>query len=324
MDKRKKILFIFILSAGFIFLSSSAWLIHIRIKEIKQKKLSWSLLEEKIKQEAVNSGFEEGIVIKDLSTGWRISINEKKLFPAASLVKLPIMTSLFSMAEGEGLDLKEEIVLTNKNKALGSGILKNYCAGSAFNIENLIEIMIVESDNTATNMLINNIGFEAFNVYFKRIGLNDTNLSRKMMDFKSRKIGLENFTTAGDFAYLLEKIYRKKLVNKDYSQRCLAILKKQKIRDRIPALLPVDTVVAHKTGLEKGICHDTGIVFTPEGDFLICVLTRHNYNVSRLSKRFIAKISRQIYDFYQPAKDSSRAKLTKNQRQRIFALVPPG
>jgi len=172
----------------------------------------------------------------------------------------------------------------NSCKVLGSGIIKDYAAGTQFNIDYLVEVMITQSDNTATNMFIDYLGMDSLNNYFKRLGLSDTNLVRKMMDFKSRKAGLENFTSARDVAFLLEKIYNNKLINKDFSGKCLEILKRQKARDRIPKKLPSDAVVAHKTGLEKGVCHDAGIVFTPNGDFLICVLTRHTYKYAAPAK----------------------------------------
>lgn len=69
------------------------------------------------------------------------------------------------------------------------------------------------------------------------------------------------------------------------------------MRDRIPKRLPADTVVAHKTGLENGVCHDVGIVFTSGGDFLICVLTKHNEKTSLLAKKLIIDIAKSVYDY---------------------------
>ncbi len=267
-------------------------------KQLEQKKASWAVLEEKIKEETNNFGQETGLIIKDLSTGWTIAVNEDKLFPSASLVKVPIMATIFSLSAEKGLNLEQRLVLSNKCKVLGSGLIKDYAAGTKFNIDYLIEVMITESDNTAANMLIDYLGIEPLNNYFKKLGLSNTNIARKMMDFKSRQEGIENFTSARDVAYLLEEIYNDKLINKDFSRKCLEILKKQKARDRIPAKLPSDAVVAHKTGLEKGVCHDVGIVFTPRGDFLICVLTRHNYKFAAPAKKFISQVAMDAYNYY--------------------------
>ncbi|TBR19406.1 serine hydrolase, partial [bacterium] len=100
-----------------------------------------------------------------------------------------------------------------------------------------------------------------------------------------------------DMAKLLEDIYRGRVIDKSVSLKCLDILKRQKMRDRIPKYLPPDTVVAHKTGLENGVCHDAGIVFTPAGDFLICVLTRHTDKTARDAKYLIARIAKDAYDY---------------------------
>lgn len=267
-------------------------------KQLEQRKAVWSILENKIKQETNKFGQETGLIIKDLSSGWTIVVNEDKIFPSASLVKIPIMATIFSLSAENELNLGQRLVLANKYKVLGSGRIKDYAAGTKFNIAYLIEVMITESDNTAANMLIDYLGLTPLNNYFKKLGLNNTNMARKMMDFKSRQKGIENFTSASDVAYLLEEIYNNKFINKDFSHKCLEILKKQKARDRIPARLPSDTVVAHKTGLEKGICHDAGIVFTPKGDFLICVLTRHNYKFAAPAKKFISQVAADVYNYY--------------------------
>jgi beta-lactamase class A len=121
-----------------------------------------------------------------------------------------------------------------------------------------------------------------------------------MMDFESRKGGVENFTTPSDLAFLLKGIYEGRLVKKGYSSMCLEFLKQQKIKDRIPAWLPKYITVAHKTGLEKGICHDAGIVFARDkNDFLIVVLTKHRHRTARLAKLFIRKVAFRAYNYYQ-------------------------
>ncbi|MFH0827214.1 MAG: serine hydrolase, partial [Candidatus Omnitrophota bacterium] len=125
------------------------------------------------------------------------------------------------------------------------------------------------------------------------------NLSRRIADYSLRGRGVENYTTAEDMAWILEKIYRKTLINKDVSERCLKLLKLQRHNDRIPKYLPVELTIAHKTGLERGVCHDAGIVYTPKGDFLICVLTKHENLNSVPSKEFIAKISLYVYRYFE-------------------------
>ena len=268
-------------------------------RQLDVRKHAWLSLKDKVTERVGAFGQETGIVIEDLATGWRISINEDRPLPSASLAKVPIMASYFYASARDGLNLHKGLVLTRRLKAPGSGRLKYMPVGTKFAAEDLIELMIAESDNTAANMLIDYLGFDYLNNAFKRVGLKNTSIVRKMMDFRFRKAGKENFTTAGDIAFLLRQMYRGTLINKTYSERCMAFLKEQKMRDRIPAKLPDNTVVAHKTGLENGVCHDAGIVFTPKGDFLITVLTKHKYKNAAAAKKFIAHVAHDAYDYYQ-------------------------
>jgi beta-lactamase class A len=100
-------------------------------------------------------------------------------------------------------------------------------------------------------------------------------------------------------AYILEKLYRRQFLSREVSEKCLALLNQQKINDRIPKALPEDEVsVAHKTGLERHICHDAGIVYTPKGDFLICVLVKHGNRFAKPAKKLISDIALASYNFY--------------------------
>lgn len=266
---------------------------------LQKRNITWEVLEKRIKNKIIAFKGEVGIVIKDLSSARVILYEQNKLFPSASLVKIPIMASCFYAVGNRKINLEEKISLKTTHKAPGSGLLKNMPVGREFTMRELIELMIAQSDNTAANMLIERLGYDYINDSFKKLGLLNTNLSRRMMDFRNRKEGVENYTTASDISYILEKIYRKELLNKDISRKCLELLKDQKIRDRIPAMLPANTTVAHKTGLERGICHDAGIVFTNNGDFLICVLVKHKYKTANQSKKFIARIAFLTYNYYQ-------------------------
>jgi len=183
----------------------------------------------------------------------------------------------------------------------GSGIIKKMKTPLRVRFEKLCELSISYSDNTATNKIIDILGFDYINRNFKKIGLKNTSLKRKMMDFRKRSRGIENYTTTLDIAYLLEKIYRGRISDKDASKVLLSFLKRQKVRDRLPRYLPKGVVVAHKTGLEKGVVHDAGIVFTPQGDYIICVLTKKVKNYQK-TKKMIAEVSLLVYTFYQKLK----------------------
>ncbi|MBU1124865.1 MAG: class A beta-lactamase-related serine hydrolase, partial [Candidatus Omnitrophica bacterium] len=129
------------------------------------------------------------------------------------------------------------------------------------------------------------------------LGLSHSEVRRKMMDFSSRSRGIENFTTAEDMAIFLEKLYHGQMLAEEARDTCLESLKNQRINDRIPARLPSGTIVAHKTGLERGVCHDVGIIFAPYADFLVVVLTK-GVKTSKPAKEFIASVAAHVYNYW--------------------------
>lgn len=266
---------------------------------LKRKKAGWLSLNDDLKNKVSRFKGKVGLVVEDLDTGWTISFNEDTLMPSASLVKIPIMLSCFYAQQEGRLNLKDSVKLKSFQRVSGSKALGNSPIGSRFVIEELFDPMITLSDNSAANALIGLMGFTDWNIYFKKMGLKNTNIVRNMMDFKSRRRGQENYTTAADMAYILEKLYRRQFLNREISEKCLLLLSQQKINDRIPRKLPQDEILAvHKTGLERHICHDAGIVYTRKGNFLICVLVKHENKFAQPAKKLISEIALSTYNYY--------------------------
>lgn len=263
-----------------------------------KRRAAWASLKKNIERELKGFSGTAGVVVKDLDKNWEINTNKDLRIPSASMVKIPIMMSYFYAAHEGKLSLQDVIEIRNSDKAPGSGTLKFAIPGKAFTIEELIRRSITESDNTATNMLIGHLGFDTLNRYFKKLGLKTTNISREMMDFKQRKRGVENYTTAGEIAQLLEQLYRGRFLDAESSRQCIEILARQKMKDRIPKKLPSEVIVAHKTGLENFLCHDAGIAYTDKGNFLISVLTKHKNKTAQESKSVIAEVSLLAYNYY--------------------------
>jgi beta-lactamase class A len=262
-----------------------------------QRKAAWGLLKQKIFYQIKGFNGEAGIVIKDLRFDREFAYKKNKLFPSASLAKVPIMCACFLAVQDGRIKLDRPVALKSGDKLSGSGILQDVRPGTIFTVEELIGLMIYDSDNTATNILTNLVGLDYLNRAFSRLGLTNTDLSRRIADYRLRNQGIENYTSAQDIAWLLERIYRRKLINREFSEQCLRILKLQRVNDRIPRYLPVEVTVAHKTGLERNVCHDAGIVFSAKGDLLICVLTKHNNPNALSSKNFIAQVSQDAYAY---------------------------
>jgi len=268
-------------------------------KRIKAREKAWLGLKKDLQDKVAHFEGTVGLVIKDLDTGREIDFNKDTLIPSASLVKIPIMLSCFYAARDGKIHLNDPVRLKRADRVSGSKILENKPVGSVFTVEELFHPMITQSDNTAANLLIGFMGFDTLNAYFRKMGLRDTNLARKMMDFKERRNGEENYTTAQDMADLLEELYRKKFLSDEISGKCLDLLGQQKVNDRIPKKLPNDGMfIAHKTGLERHICHDVGIVFTDNGDFLICVLVKHGNRSAAPAKKLISDIALLTYNYY--------------------------
>jgi len=266
---------------------------------LKNRKEGWLRLAKTIENRIGHFRGKVGLVVEDLSTGWVISFNEDTLIPSASLVKVPIMLSYFYAAQEGRVNLKDNIKFKSFERVPGSKILGRPPAGSQFMVEELFDPMITLSDNAAANALIDLLGFDTLNAYFKKMGLKNTNIARNMLDFRGRREGQENYTTAADMAYILEKLYRRQFLSQEISDRCLFLLNQQKINDRIPRELPKDDVsVAHKTGLERHICHDAGIVYTQKGNFLICILVKHGDRFAKPAKKLISDIALSTYNYY--------------------------
>jgi len=304
------ILLAFALGAGLytgIRLASGLWVAHQYRMLYKARKAAWQKLEQRIRAEIIKFKGETGIVVKDLKSGLEFSYKENKLFPSASLAKIPVMAACFVAAEQGKIKLNRNITLKSTDKLTGSGVLKDLPVGTAFSVEKLIGLMIYDSDNTAANIITDLLGIDYLNSAFAGFGLKNTELSRKIADYKLRDKGIENYTTAEDMALLLEKIYWGKLGNKHISDQCINIMKLTHTNDRIPRYLPANIMVAHKTGLENSVCHDAGIVFSRNGDFLICVLTKHTNHNSIPSKKFIASVSLYTYKFFEQLEEDRPA-----------------
>lgn len=265
--------------------------------DLNKRREAWKVLKKRLERETSAFAGQSGIVVKDLSTGWEASFNKDKAFPSASLVKVPVVLAAFK-ASGEGkFSMDDTITLRGKDRVDASKETAKLPNGSQISIRKLCEWMIVVSDNTAANMVIEFLGFDYLNTCFNNLGVKDTNIMRKMLDFRFRRNGVENYTTPSDMARIMELIYRRKAISWAASNECMNMLKRQQVNDRIPVLLPKGVIVAHKTGLERGACHDIGIIFTGNGDMLVCVLTKHKAKTSAHAKKFISRIALEVYDY---------------------------
>jgi beta-lactamase class A len=257
---------------------------------------NWQSMVQAIERRAAGFQGTVGYIVKDLQTGQVVSYHADSPFLSASLIKLPIMVAVFQAVEEGILSLDKQIVLKRSDKRGGSGILKRTSVGTLLSNRQLVEAMIIHSDNTATELLVQQLGYDYLRLTFSKLGLTNTVIHPDGFKLSPKYVAEDNYTSPQDMAFLLEEIYKGRLISAQASWDMLEILMRQKLRDRLPKLLPEETIVAHKTGLLRRSCHDVGIVFSPQGDYVICVLTGENRNYN-VAKSLISTVGQKAFEY---------------------------
>lgn len=252
-------------------------------------------LADTVARHAEECGGTVAVAAVHLETGERLEREAARSFPSASVIKVPILAALHQEAEGGRLSREETVTLTEAVKVPGSGVLRELHAGLELTLEDLARLMIVVSDNTATNLLIDRIGAETVNRLLADLGFEVTRLGRKMYDFAARDRGLENHCAAGEITAMLVRMERRELVSAAASEAMLAVMKRQAYVSKIPRLLPLDTTVANKTGEITGVSHDVGLIYAPSGPIALSVLTQGAHN-RVAAEDCVGRIARAIYD----------------------------
>ncbi|WP_333638123.1 serine hydrolase [Tissierella praeacuta] len=243
----------------------------------------------------INSVDEEvSIIIKDLTNDqWLLKYNENRVFPSASLIKIPIMIEALEKVEKGELSLDKKIKIKAIDRVDYSIISE--LTLREYTLIDLITLMIILSDNTATNVLIDLLGYEKINETVKKLNCNNTILKRKMMDFTAAKEGRENLTSPMDMALFMEKIYNKSIISPKICDIMIDILTRQKHRDMLPRYILDEVKIANKTGELSGINHDIGIFYLENINYLIGIFTTNGKD-DLVGKRTIGRISKLVYD----------------------------
>jgi beta-lactamase class A len=224
---------------------------------------------------------------KNLRTGATFSLNGERPVRTASTIKLAIMAECFAEdAEGK-LKLSEPITLRPSEKVSGSGILQELSDGISLPLRDVVDLMIVLSDNTATNLILERIGGNAVNQRMSSLGLTQTRVMRKILgDGSKLKSAVSGVTDEGakpenkqwgigrssprEMVALLEKIYRGELVNKAASDEMLEILKRQRDRNGIGRDMK-DVTIASKSGALEHLRSDVGIIYSKGGPVAMAI-----------------------------------------------------
>jgi len=250
---------------------------------------------------------EVSVMVKHLEKGESFAFREDQPMATASMIKFPLMVTAYQAVEDGTLKLDKTITLKKEDKVPGSGILTpDFSEGSQFSLYDAIHLMMDYSDNTATNLVIDQVGLDVTGKLMKTLGCSNTVLHSKVFrrdtsifPERSKKFGLGS-TTAGEMVTLLEMLQAGKLVSKNASLQMLAHMTNDK--SKFQAHLPAGVSVAHKGGSVSAVRCDAGILGTPNGPIALCVMTENNkdrrWSKDNAAEALCAAIAKRVYDHF--------------------------
>lgn len=257
------------------------------------------------------AGFEGktiSVAVQDLESGGEIFINADVMMHPASTMKIPVMMEVFRQAEAGLLSLDEPLKIFNSFNSIVDGseysleeaddsdLTLYRRIGEAETIRELNRLMIVRSSNLASNILMDKVTTARVDAIVKEHGIPDMHIIRGLEDKKALQSGRNNAASARSSAQMLTLIAEGKVVSPQACNEMIQILMGQEFNESIPALLPSDVKVAHKTGWSDDFFHDIGIVFPPNRKPYVISLFTHGFPVDREAHDCMAEISRMIFD----------------------------
>lgn len=256
---------------------------------IEIKKEISSLIDKSLESKDISFA---SIYFRDLNNGPWFGINEKELFSPASLLKVPLMIAYLKEAESNPEILSETIIF-NKNPDYNEQNIKpenQLVLNQEYSIEELIERMIIYSDNDAYDILVNKVDIKKYEKIYQDLGI-DISLA------KDNPGG--NIIKIKEYASLFRVLYNASYLTKEMSEKALFILSQTTYKNGLAKSIPKDITIAHKFGerryieTEKKQLHDCGIVYLPQKPYLVCIMSKGS-DFNKLSK-FIQDSSHIIY-----------------------------
>jgi beta-lactamase class A len=250
------------------------------------------------------------VAVKNLKTQEVFTLNGDERMTTASLIKLPVMVETYwQVAEGK-VKLETPVTLKKDDMVPGSGVLtQHFSPGATFSLRDAVRLMIVFSDNTATNLVLDQIGIPSTRERMDTLGLKNTRINAKVFKGSTtsidpeatKKYGLGS-TTANEMVQLLELIEAGKVVSPEACKEMLKHLKACDDKNTIARHLPAGMELAFKTGAVNDARTGAGIAYTKEGPVAFCVLTNANedtrWSRENAGEVTLANIAKEIYDHY--------------------------
>ena len=248
------------------------------------------------------------VAFEDLSTGQRLLLNEHMLYHAASTMKTPVLIESFRQVAAHRLSLTDSILIHTDFISIADGSRYELDqasdsetalyreSGKKLPLRELLFRMITQSSNLSTNLVIEAVGAQNVMSTMRQLGAPDIQVLRGVEDEKAFRKGMNNMTTAYDLMLIFDRIASGKAVDSASCALMIDILKAQHFKEVIAGKLPDDVEVASKSGWIEGICHDSGIVFLPDGRKYVLVLLSKGVADYGKAVEMESTVSRIIYD----------------------------
>lgn len=258
------------------------------------------------------------VALKNLDTGETFAYHENEPMPTASLIKFPIMVETYRQAAEGKVDLAKTVVVHKADKVPGSGILtEHFSDGASFPLLDAVHLMIVYSDNTATNLVLDQIGLKSTAETMEKLGYPNTKVHAKVyrrdtsvFPERSVRFGLGS-TTAAEMVRLSEALWKRELVDREASEAMVKHMLACEDKEKFPRYLPPGTKVAFKTGSVNESRTAAGVIVCGGGPVALCVLTDKNedqsWGADNAGNRLCAEVAREVFAHFR-AKDGNGEK----------------
>ncbi len=240
-------------------------------------------LGKKLTEHMTEAGGTWGIYIENLTTNESWSHLPDESFYAASVIKIPIMMAAYEAHHQGDFSMEDELTLRAEDIVGGAGVLQHMTPGTKLTIYDVITLMIIQSDNMATNMIIDLVGKEQIQQTMRDIGLKNSTFYNKLMTVPVEREGV-NLITAADMNQMMKVIAKGNYTSVYACEHMIKVMKRQQHTERLPARLPRQTSsiigaesdwsIAHKTGSVTGVVHDVGILYVEDQSVLATVLSK--------------------------------------------------
>lgn len=246
------------------------------------------------------------VSVVDPSTGVDLHINGDRLFHAASTMKVPVMIEVFRQVQAGRFAMTDEIVLKNEFRSIVDSSTfsieddsddSSYAhLGTPMSLADLTYNMIIVSSNLATNLVMDVLSADSVQATSERLGTTHMQTLRGVEDLKAYEQGLSNRATSRDLARLLTHLMNGSAVSRQADAAMRQILFDQRFNEMIPAGLPDDVQVAHKTGQITRINHDAAIVYPPDAEPYVLVILVEGMDDHTASAALGARIAEVVHE----------------------------